>query len=98
MLLAHPRDRGRHQLGQGAGQSADPQPGALTLGRAGQLRLGKAEAVGDRIGVLEQDLALGGEAQAPRTALEQLHAHLALQRRHLVGHRWLRQGEPARRA
>ena len=48
-----------HEPGERGGEGADPQPGALALGGDRQLRLGQPEAVGDGVGVLEQDLALG---------------------------------------
>ena len=51
------------------------------------------EASGDRVGVLEQDLSLGGQLEPARASLEQPCTKLAFELGHLGGDRRLRQRE-----
>ena len=93
--VAEARDGGGHEPGERGGEGADPQPGALGVGGDGELLAGELEALGDGVGVLEQDLALAGESQAAGLAVQQPRADLALQRRDLVGDRRLGERELA---
>jgi hypothetical protein len=61
----------------------------------GELCVGELEALGDGVGVFEQDLPLASEPQSAGPAVEQPGADLAFQRADLVGDRRLRQGELA---
>jgi hypothetical protein len=83
MVDAQARDGGRDERRERRGKRADPQPRAPACDGGRELRFGQREALGDRIGVLEQDLALAGEPQAARRAIEQPGAELALQQRDL---------------
>ena len=67
----------------------------MAVGGGGELLVGELEALGDGVGVLEQDLALAGESKAAGLALEQPRADLALQCRDLVGDRRLGERELA---
>src|SRR5947207_11690141 len=69
----------------------------MALGGGAELLAGKPEAVGDRVRMLEQDRALGGEPEPTGLALEQPDADLALERCDLCGDRRLGEGELARR-
>ena len=91
------------QAGEGVGdepgergrEGADAQPDAAAVGGRGDLGVGELEALGDGVGVREQDLALGGEPQAAGLALEQARADLALEGADLVGDRGLGERERA---
>ena len=80
VVLAQARDGGGDEPGERGWEGADAQPGALAVGGDGELVVGELEALGDGVGVLEQDLALAGEPQAAGLALQQPRADLALQR------------------
>jgi 2,5-diketo-D-gluconate reductase A len=95
MVRAHAREGGGHETGEGGREGADAQPGAAVLGGRGDLGLGELEALGDGVGVREQDLALAREPQAARLAVQQAHTDLALQGSDLVGDRWLGERERA---
>jgi len=95
VAVVETRDGGWDEPGERGREGADPQPGALGVGGDGELLAGELEALGDGVGVLEQDLALPGESQAAGLAVEQPGADLVLQRRDLVGDRWLGERELA---
>jgi hypothetical protein len=95
---AQPANRLRYQRGERAGERADAQAPALLRRQLADPRGREREAVGDRVGVLEQDGAGGRELQSARLAVQQPRADLALQRRDLLGDRRLRQRECSRRA
>jgi hypothetical protein len=89
------RDGGRHQPRQRGREGADAQSAPLLVRELGDLRACEREALGDDVGVLEQDRSRGGELEATGLAAQESHAGLALEGGDLVGHRRLRQREPA---
>ena len=66
-------------------------------GQLAELGLGEREALRDRVGVREQDLAGAREPEPARLAVEQPRADLALERRDLLRDRRLGERERARR-
>jgi hypothetical protein len=93
---AHARDRLRHEVGQRGRERADAQPPARLARDAAELLAREREALGDGVGVLEQDLAGAREPQPAGLAVDQPDADLALEGGDLVGHRGLRERERAR--
>ena len=89
------RDRRGHEHGQRAGKRAHPQRHVVRT-ELGHLRVGQGQAVGQCVGVGEQQRARVGDVDAARAALEQPGADLALERRDLLGHGGLGQRELAR--
>ena len=88
------RHRLRHERGQRARERAHAQ--ALVAGQLRQLRAGERQAVGERVGVLEQDLARGRELQPAGLAVQQPRADLLLQRGDLLRDGRLRERERSR--
>ena len=68
---AQPLDRRGYEIGECGRQRADPEPGAPTGAGGRDLGARELEASGDRVGVLEQGLALGGQPEPARASLEQ---------------------------
>ena len=75
------------------GKEAIAQPPAAQAGDRRQRRLGGLQAREDALGVPDERLAGGGQADAARMALEQRHAGFGLERGDLLGDRRLRVGE-----
>ncbi len=91
-------DRAVDDRGQRARERAEPQRRAVGAGELGDLGVGLAEPVGDRVGVREQQRARLGDRRAARPAVEQPDAELALERGDLLGDGRLRQRERLGRA
>src|SRR3954454_16373699 len=72
------------------GEAADADLLAALAGQGGDLGVGELEAPGDVVGVLDQDLAGGGETQSTPAALEEPDADLGLEQGDLAGHGGLR--------
>ena len=94
---ADARDGGGHEPRERGREGADAQERALVVGDLGELGAGELEALGDRVGVLEQERAGRRELQAAAAAIEQPRADLVLERRDLMRDRRLRERELARR-
>ena len=95
VLLAQAGDGGGDEPGERGREGADAQPDAAAVGGRGDLGVRELEALGDGVGVREQDLALAREPQAARLALEQARPDLALEGTDLVRDRGLRERERA---
>ena len=89
VALAEACNGGGYEPGERGRERADAQPRALCVGGDGELRVGELEALGDGVGVLEQDRAGGGEREAAGVAVDQPRADLAFEQRDLVGDRRL---------
>ena len=79
VALAQAGEGGGDEPGERGREGADAQPDAAAVGGGGDLGVRELEALGDGVGVREQDLALGREPQAAGLALEQARPDLALQ-------------------
>ena len=84
-----------HEARQRGRKGSDPQPCVPAGEHARHLALGELQPLGDHVGVLEHDPALGGELQAPRAPLQQRRAELSLELGDLVGYGRLRQRQVA---
>ena len=80
-------DGARHDRAGGGGEGADAQPPARLRGDVEQLLVGGGELGEDALGVADEHLAGGGEADAARLALDQLDADLLLEPGDLLGDR-----------
>ena len=70
-VAAQPLDRRGHETGECGRQRSDPEPGAPPGAGGRDLGARELEPSGDRVGVLEQGLALGGQPEPARASLEQ---------------------------
>ena len=78
-------DRERHQRRAGGREGGHPQAPAAQPGDRRQRRLGGLQAREDALGVPDERLAGGRQADAARVALEQRHPGFGLERRDLLG-------------
>src|SRR5439155_274658 len=81
--------------GERGREGADAEPCAVRGRRVGELRAGEVESLGDGVGMLEQDRAFLREPEAAGLANQQPDADLALQRRDLIRHGGLGEGQLA---
>ena len=77
-------DRARDDRPGGGGEGGHAQAPAGVLGDLAELGLGGGDLGQDALGVADEHLAAGGQADAARLALDQLHADLLLEPRDLL--------------
>src|SRR4051794_14194292 len=93
MRVVEGADRERDQRRDGGRGRADPQPPALELGERLELALGRGQAVEDRVGMADEQLAGLGQPHPAGGALDEPCAGLGLERGDLAGDGGLREGE-----
>ena len=90
-------DRKRHQRRAGRREGGHAQAPAAQAGDRRQRRLGRVQPREDALGVPNERLAGGGQADAARVALQQRQPGFGLERGDLLGDRRLGVGERGRR-